>query len=271
MSKYGLIGTSCAGKTTLAHTLTGRLKSYGVLVDGVYSQDRKLTFDVSYLETEMAQNWMVTNLITQEVAMESRSDVNILLSDRTPLDLLAYYAYQFPDSPLFAAMKAYVLEYCKTYAALFYLEPLPYQDDNKRPDDTFRLAVDKCLLDLLREAEEHGINVQRVPRNNVLTYIMQRENIKKPNVKTTLTEADCYALAGMAQRPVLVKQSEQKDSISDTDIWVLYPSTEASFKHKDIIAMARGHFGPYVNLDINLGHVDFVNTFDFPYRIFEPR
>ena len=39
--KFALIGTSCSGKTTTAYALVSRLKSYGVLADGVFSQENE--------------------------------------------------------------------------------------------------------------------------------------------------------------------------------------------------------------------------------------
>ena len=51
--KFAIIGTSSSGKTTLTFEITAKLKRLGVLVDGLFQQDRRLCFDRAKLETEI--------------------------------------------------------------------------------------------------------------------------------------------------------------------------------------------------------------------------
>lgn len=260
LHKFALIGTSCAGKTSLTHTLVGRLKTYGVLADGVFSQDRKFSFPISKIESEPAQNWMIANIIAKEADLQMHEDVELLLSDRSPLDLLAYYAYQYQGkSSLYEAVKAYAIEWCKGYTALYYLEPLPYQNDNKRPPDDFRMGVDAVLLELIDEAVAAGVHVVKdLARNDILRDIMQRASIVKPTVKSALEPADVQRLSNFLQLQVLAKfPKDPSDPLSDTDLWVIEPALSPAVIEATIDALTnasitylRGHVGPWPLIDV---------------------
>ena len=49
MIKVAMIGSSCAGKSTLVYSLIGRLKKQGILAEGVVSTDRKFSYPKSLL------------------------------------------------------------------------------------------------------------------------------------------------------------------------------------------------------------------------------
>ena len=259
--KFALIGTSCAGKTSLAHSLVGRLKTYGVLADGIFSQDRKFSFPLSKIESEAAQNWMIANIIAKEADMQMHEDVELVLSDRSPLDLLAYYAYQYQGkSALYEAAKGYAIEWCKGYEALYYLEPLPYQDDHKRPSDEFRLGVDRVLLGLIDEAVAAGVNVVTgLARSDILRDVMQRAGIQKPSVKSALAPTDVQRLSNFLRLPVLAKfANDPGDPLSDTDMWIIISAKtpvsdfiRVSENHVGAAtAFLRGHVGPWPLFDL---------------------
>jgi len=253
--KFGIIGTSCAGKTTLAHTLVGRLKSYGILADGLFSQDRKFSFDKKYIETEEAQNWMICNLIAKEVDLSLHGDVEVLITDRTPIDLFAYYSHQH-NTRLSEACWNYAKEWAKTYDALYFLEPLPYQDDGKRPSDDFRLAVDAELRFLIKMIP----NVYQLGRHEVMNDILKRIGFKKPGVKMDFTPKDAQTLANHIQRSLVVKRSEIKDALSDYDVWIL---AGLDFNIQSVRSYASGLFGTFVPLEINLAVSTETLTFEF--------
>lgn len=262
--KFGIIGTSCAGKTTLAHTLVGRLKSYGILADGLFSQDRKFSFDKKYIESEAAQNWMVANLISKEVDIVLHGDVEVFITDRTPIDLFAYYAYQH-DTELSRACWAYALEWAKTYDALYYLAPLPYHDDGKRPSDDFRNAVDDVLVNRLLPQVP---NVKKLSRHGVLNDVLTMIGFDKPEVKMDFTKDDAQALANHLKLRVVVKHRKGiEDALSDYDVWLLVPNP-LTFDVEAVRNYVKGVFGQFVDLDINLA-VD-TSTFDFGFSIFYP-
>jgi hypothetical protein len=216
VKKIGLIGTSCSGKTTTAYALTSRIKSYGVLADCLTSQDRRFSFDRKYLESEEAQNWMITNLISKEIDMSLHGDIDILVTDRTPFDLMAYYLTQYSTS-LAHGCYSYVQEWMKTYTLLYYLPPLPYHNDNKRPSDEFRLKVDKQILAMI---PIHELDIKQLELHELLNDVLIQLNIKKPNVKYLLTERDVQALATSLGFPIEMKISSNDDVFSDTDLFV---------------------------------------------------
>ena len=264
--KAGLAGTSCAGKTTLAYSIVGRLKSYGVLAEGVFSQDRKFSFDKSLLEThEVAQNWMITNMIAKEIEMSLHGDVDLLISDRTALDFFAYYRYQYPNSLLASACWQYVKEWCTTYDVIYLLDPLPYQADGKRPNDEFRTAVHEVLLQLAHEVP----NVVRIERHNILNDVMIRAGIEKPNVKNILTEDDVKALATSLGQPVVFKQgTKTPDALTDNDLYIVVSDPLDTDLRDKLRTFVRGLFGPFCQIDLHLTNT--TATFDSRFKTYLP-
>lgn len=260
--KFGIIGTSCAGKTTLAHQIVGRLKSYGILADGLFSQDRKFSFPIAQIETEAAQNWMITNLISKECDLFLHSDVQILITDRTPIDLFAYYAVQY-DTPLSRACWAYAKQWATTYSKLYYLEPLPYQNDTKRPPDEFRLKVDLKLLALLKEIP----NAVSLERHEVLVDLMLTSGLKKPTTKTKFSETDFQAIADAIGRPLIVKVMAEKDGLSDQDMWIM--GGPSLISHLPLWrTYIKGLVGQFTLFDLNVALG--TETFDFDFVIYKP-
>jgi len=268
--KFGIIGTSCAGKTTLAHALVSRLKSYSILADGLFSQDRKFSFDRKYLPTEAAQNMMITNLISKEVDLSLHGDVEVLITDRTPIDLFAYYAHQY-DTPLSRACWAYAKEWAKTYTQLYYLAPLPFQDDGKRPADDFRLQVDEKLKELIQEVP----NVVEIGRHDVLNSILNHIGFDKPSVKMTLEDTDAQTISDQLNKIVIVKEGGNKDVVSDYDMWIVDPLSIKSGGNAFLMSLdfykvyIHNLLGQFVPVEVNIaGSTD---TFDFPFRMFVPQ
>jgi len=147
--KFAIIGTACAGKTTLTYKIVAKLKRLGVLVDGVFQQDRRLAFDRQLLETmEEAQYWVICNQILKESEIAMSKAVKIMVSDRSVLDFYAYYETMYGRNN---ALWALVKDWCKTYTWLYYKSPLKYQDDNNRPPDEFRIRVDATLNRIMKE------------------------------------------------------------------------------------------------------------------------
>lgn len=249
--KFALIGTSCAGKTTAAYALVSRLKSYSVLADGVFSQDRKFSFDKAHLATEeIAQQWMVNNLIAKETDTILHEDIDVLITDRSALDLMSYYALQFPESRTMKAMLGYVTEYLQTYSALYYLPPLPFQDDGKRPGDAFRKSVDTQLVRMIAALPEHvKSKVKFLERNKVLEDVMMTVGVKKPNSKYQLDPDDMQFLAnrtGLVLHRTARSFRKEPDVLSDNDIFVEATDVEKA----TLVTTARSNFGPWVTVDI---------------------
>lgn len=211
--KIALIGTSCAGKTTLVHEILSKLKRYSVLAEGVLSQDRKFTFDRTVLETDInAQYWMVLNIAAKESELLAHTDCDVVVSDRSVLDMYAYLVYQYGEDN---AVSRFVQDWVLTYDRLYLLQPLAYQNDGTRPSDAFRIGVGK-LLDKM---------VESLP--NVVVG-MSNEDIIKDIVSVTgkiLTDEDLRIIPhvlGMTE--VLIGGSYAYDRatrFSDLDVYIL--------------------------------------------------
>lgn len=248
--KFGLCGTSSSGKTTLAYGLVARLKSYGLLADGVFNQDRKFSFDRALLETEeIAQHWMINNLIAKEVELSLHGDTDILVSDRTVLDLFNYYAYQY-DTTLCNQLEKYIVEWAYTYDAIFYLPPLPYHADGKRPPETFRDAVDARLLSYLKSKTFK--NVFFLERKDILSHILNKIEVKKPSGKREFTEIDALRFSDAINRIIICKFPKEMDTLSDYDIWVVDPYNYQKQDYKKVLEMTlKNMFGSYITFDVH--------------------
>lgn len=258
--KFALAGTSCAGKTTLAHQLIGRLKTYGILADGVTNADRRFSFPRELIETqEIAQNWMINNLIAKEIDLGLHGDTFVMVNDRSVLDFYAYYAYQYPNSELCIALWTYVQEWLRTYDKIYILEPLPYQDDGKRPGDEFRMAVNEVLDNLARTIP----NVAYIDRKDVLNDILQTMGIPKPTAKNVVTVEDLQAFCNAVKLPLVAKMPTYDDGLSDVDCWVIEP-LNGDWGLLDNVETYRGYaqnlFGKHALLDVHVART--LETFD---------
>ena len=95
--KVGIIGTNSAGKTTMCYDVLAKLKKAGAICDGVLQQDRRLTFQVkrdgiNLLDVEpLAQYSLLLQQMKTEADIVLGEGVDIVVSDRSPFDLYAYY------------------------------------------------------------------------------------------------------------------------------------------------------------------------------------
>ncbi len=153
--KFAFIGTSSSGKTTATYQTCAYLKLHGIRVDGILQQDRRLPFDPALLETHAeAQNWFMANMMVAESYMSLQKGTDVIVSDRSVLDFLAYAITQWPRS--FDAWFAFVRAWVTSYKTIYYLAPRSYDNDGVRPPDEFRIAVDKTLQELIKHPDIVG-------------------------------------------------------------------------------------------------------------------
>lgn len=148
MKKFAIIGTSCSGKTTLVYNVVGNLRKKGLHIEGITSSDRIYPFEQGKLDyLDSAQSYVIIQQAFLELRSEVRSDIDIILSDRSLLDFFAYYEYCFPETihPYFLSLKSLIEHWMESYEEIYYVDPLPWVDDKKRPNDEFRMNVDKIL------------------------------------------------------------------------------------------------------------------------------
>jgi nicotinamide riboside kinase len=146
--KFGIIGTSSSGKTTLTYEVCAYLKKNKVRVDGVLQQDRRFTFPRERLDTHIeAQYAVIFNMMAKESEMQLHEGVDCIVSDRSALDFYAYLEYQYGRiEPVWNMVKYW----CSTYEKLFYLPPLSqYDSDGTRPAEEFAKGVDTVLRHLI--------------------------------------------------------------------------------------------------------------------------
>jgi predicted nucleotidyltransferase/nicotinamide riboside kinase len=220
VKKFAVIGTSCSGKTTLVYNILSRLKMMGVSCDGVMQQDRRFAFERADLECfKEAQYYFICNQIMRETELTLRGHSEVLVSDRSPLDLYAYYETTYGHSD---ALFNFVAEWCcKTYADMFYLPPLPYVDDKQRPSDAFRMQVDQTLKGLIPCVEAWGIDIhteyKRTPQESVFDHILSKVGKK-------LTGTDLNIIPNvLAVDKVLIGGSyafNRATKYSDVDVYI---------------------------------------------------
>lgn len=168
MRKIALTGAHGTGKTTLANELTRRLEPLGRL-RACREAPRLIADSVGDPEFFRRGNNSPERqgmIFLEHVLEEQRqaADCDILVTDRTLVDHLAYTAILFPSaerSPEFGVYKRITFETLDQYAAIFKVPiEFPLVDDGVREADVeFQSAIDRKIDDLYEEA---GITPQVV-------------------------------------------------------------------------------------------------------------
>lgn len=220
IKKFAVIGTSCSGKTTLTLSILAHLKQIGVHCDGVLQQDRRFAFDRNQLEKyKEAQYYFICNQIMRETELTLREHAPVLVSDRSVLDLYAWYEVTYGRDHALLAM---VCRWCETYKRLYYLDPLPYVDDKQRPPDNFRLRAGHVIKDHLIRLVP---NVSVLDRTKVLDDILQRIGHK-------LESIDLAILPEVLDVPSLLLGGSyaynRATKYSDVDTYILGDKCKAS-------------------------------------------
>ena len=169
----GLLGTACSGKTTMAYKLGGLLREAGVRAEVSASIDRTMTWPVSsYAEDHLAHYGMLAAHILKETQLVLSPDTEVVIVDKTPIDLAAYCLVDHPDHLETDKFVIQCYDWMNRYNRLYYLPPLPHVDDGKRPDDDFRMKVHTALETLLVSP---FLNVTRLDRedipNDLLSFV----------------------------------------------------------------------------------------------------
>lgn len=149
--KIALVGAESVGKSTLALTLTGRLRTHGVLAALVSETGSSLPFPPAFHDTEW-EPWAyhINGKIAAECAAVLRPNVEFVVSDRSPLDHFAYYKVRRPDGPMQRELGEVAHAWMSTYDAVYYLpaEGTVYNEDGFRASvshNTWRTDVDAAL------------------------------------------------------------------------------------------------------------------------------
>ena len=214
--KIAFTGTNSSGKTTMAMEVCARLKrDHHVLAELVSSQDRKITWKDDHFPVDPRAHYgMITNLIHAEVQAELKGDANVVITDRSVLDLYAIALTDHPDSTMIKALWQMVLAWSKTYTRIYFLKPLSYQEDGKRPSDEFRMKTFDTLERLL---DFHKLpNVIRLERHEIFSDI--REVLAVPKANDILYETQKWQFVADTFGVKLVVK-HRTTSTSDVDVW----------------------------------------------------
>jgi predicted nucleotidyltransferase len=216
VKKFAIIGTSSAGKTTKVHEIIWRLKMCGTLVDGVLQQDRRFSFDRQRLEdSKLAQYSFITNQIKTECDMALRPGVDVLVSDRSPLDFYAYYEWQYGYHESWWSM---VRDFCQeTFTKLYYVEPVKYENDGARLSEEGRDEADKVIRNCIaRYNSEVKNSIFKIHRDDIYKDILSY-------LGKTLLEEDLAVIPKALGTDVLIGGSyafNRAHKFSDVDVYV---------------------------------------------------
>ncbi|MFZ5720929.1 MAG: ATP-binding protein [Pseudomonadota bacterium] len=161
MLRLALTGPHGTGKTTLIKALSAKLEKYGrvstcreaprLIIDRVG--------DSEFFRRESNTTARQALIFLEHIMEERRAslDADIVLSDRTLVDHLAYTTVLFPkevDTPEVRIYREIAYESLSTYEAIFQLpiEFAPEDDGVREADINFQRAIDETLTDLYREA-----------------------------------------------------------------------------------------------------------------------
>lgn len=266
--KFAFTGTNCSGKTTMAMAIAARLKAHNhILAELVSSQDRKITWKDDYFPfTPVAHYGMITNLIHAEVQAMLKGDADVIVTDRSVLDLYAIMCTDHPDHPMTRGLENTVLSWLSTYTKIFYLAPLPYQEDGKRPADDFRMKTHAMLRELM--ATYNLPNVVELDRGDVYKEIGKHMGFLEP--KPIFAEAEQWqAIADALQINIGVKKPTC-DVTSDIDVWI---GADAPMQLNVVKKYAQNFFGAtaFSRMDFLLIHNNAFKAFKSDVVIYNPK
>ncbi len=130
--------------------MAGELKRRGVEVGVVQGVARRCPLPINRGTTTHSQRWIAAMQTAEESLMEGRSGIEVVLSDRSILDVLAY---QLVANKMDPVLQGVAEQWVRTYDVLFRMEPRDefYMDDGVRDmDKRFRQQVHRKLDGLLR-------------------------------------------------------------------------------------------------------------------------
>lgn len=151
--KIALSGTHGSGKTTLAYNLVAKLKILGN--DVVYMPE--VARDSPYLIAGKKIPETDFHLFCAQAEAELRYSMksNILVTDRSVFDRIAYAKIFFPESPYIKAMEEFGKHYAFTYDFIFRTSKT-YDtnkiEDNLRPKgDDLQIKTHETITDVLEK------------------------------------------------------------------------------------------------------------------------
>jgi len=132
------------------YNIIGTLRKKGYHCEGITSTDRSYPFKQERLDyDDIAQTYVILQQMFSEMKQHIRDDIDFFISDRSAFDFFAYYEYCIKDNNHKKMIKNIIKEWIKSYDYIFVYKPLPYVSDGKRPNDEFRINIDKQLMSMV--------------------------------------------------------------------------------------------------------------------------
>jgi thymidylate kinase len=249
--KVAFTGTNSSGKTTMALETTARLKrQYHVLAEVVSSQDRKITWKDDHFPVDPRAHYgMISNLVKAEVEAELKGDADIVITDRSVLDLYAIALTDHTSDPKVLGMEGYIRSWMSTYTHVIYLPPLEYQEDGKRPPNEFRMRTHETLRQLIKNWNLPNV-IDGLSRPEAFQLVL--DAVGKTKVTPIFAEREKWqAIARELGVTLMVKKSEWP-STSDTDVWLVlehWTQMQDGFLLAAAKAAVKTYFGSQVDAE----------------------
>ncbi len=168
--KICLVGTHGIGKTSLAHSLVGELKSRGVNVGMLKEFVRECPLPTGTEENNSieAQIWILLRQVIEEIEAEKKFDV--VVCDRSVIDIYAYFLSvrkKFGSrTEMDKIAEGIFKNWGKTYTNIFKLQPafLPPEDNFRSTSPDWQVEIDRLVDANLKEL---GISAHEVPLSSV--------------------------------------------------------------------------------------------------------
>jgi thymidylate kinase len=183
MYKIALSGTHGSGKTTLVNFVTGKLKSYAINIGCMAETARTSPFIINGTKSIDTQLHIFFKHIEQEI-LEKLSKYDIFLTDRTPIDMLAYTELFYPkEEDTIQMMHNLCQWYMKSYKCIFrttFMYNLDNDHDNFRPkENSLQKKADKKIKELLDIYYPHYIELPDTSVEDISEYMISKLNMQR--------------------------------------------------------------------------------------------
>lgn len=270
--KVAFTGTNSSGKTTMALEVTARLKrQYHVLAEVVSSQDRKITWKDDHFPVDPRAHYgMISNLVKAEVEAELKGDANIVITDRSVLDLYAIALTDHPKDPKILGMEGYIRSWMDTYTNVIYLPPLDYQEDGKRPPNDFRMQTHATLRRLIEEWRLPNV-IDGMDRPDAFKRVLHVLGVDQQ--KPIFAEREKWQAVADSVGLTLVVKNQEWPSTSDLDVWVMLKTAE-QFENGAVINRVKNavvaFFGTQITPDFLTAPITATASIPFHHQIYTP-
>jgi len=136
--KIGFSGPPCSGKTTTVHEVVVELRKLGIKADVLSGIERTPIYDIKRMKNINEHNISLMNHVLQESLHMRRPDIDVILVDRTVLDIWidldvsAKVGHYGRSKSIKEAMRGYINSWLETYDLIFKFNELPFKDDGLR-------------------------------------------------------------------------------------------------------------------------------------------